>query len=269
MPVRPHHMNPTPHIPSRSTPATTKEAAMHNPSSTPTGTTRTQPRRRSLPTRRIAVLGAVGAAGLAFAACGGSSGASTATSAPASPSGSPSGSSTTPSTLPGASGTIAAVSASSLEVQNTESGQTTVNYTSSTVIRQITTTSASAVAVESHARLRLRRADLDRRERRHPAGSAHHGDDGVGLPQPVLQCPTMAPGQPCRAASTVERQQLHQPQSPRPSDADAFQTAVGRRLRRRAASVERPVRSPFRVAGCIVTVAERSRESKSRQRRSQ
>jgi len=122
---------------------------MHNPSSTPTGTTRTQPRRRSLPTRRIAVLGAVGAAGLAFAACGGSSGASTATSAPASPSGSPSGSSTTPSTLPGASGTIAAVSASSLEVQNTESGQTTVNYTSSTVIRQITTTSASAVTVGS------------------------------------------------------------------------------------------------------------------------
>ncbi|MGA2835605.1 MAG: hypothetical protein ABSF84_03310 [Acidimicrobiales bacterium] len=95
--------------------------------------------------RRIAALSAVGVVALAFAACGGSSAAST-TPTTATPT---TGSETTPTSLPGASGTIAAVNGTSLEVQNAESGQTTVNYTASTTIRQITTTSASAVTVGS------------------------------------------------------------------------------------------------------------------------
>ncbi len=139
--------SPTTQNPSRPEPQTTKEAAMHLPTTTPNGTSPAPRRRPSLAGRRLATLGVVATAGLAFAACGGSSGASTATSAPASPS--DSGSSTTPSTLPGASGTIAAVNGSSLEVQNAQSGQTTVNYTSTTTIRQISSTSASAVTVGS------------------------------------------------------------------------------------------------------------------------
>ena len=102
-------------------------------------------RSRALRMRQFVTLGAVGAAGIAFAACGGSSGASSApsTSAPAA------GSSTPPTSLPGANGTIASITGSSLEVQNAQTGQTTVNYTSSTTIRQIATTSLSAVTVGS------------------------------------------------------------------------------------------------------------------------
>ncbi len=122
---------------------------MHNDHTRNPGTTPAHLRQRGMRVRQLAVLGAVGAAGLAFAACGGSSAASTTSSTAGATSGSSSGSSTPPSTLPGASGTIAAVAATSLEVQNTQTGQTTVNYTSSTTIHQITTTTASAVTVGS------------------------------------------------------------------------------------------------------------------------
>ncbi|MGD0880203.1 MAG: hypothetical protein ABSB09_01355 [Acidimicrobiales bacterium] len=96
--------------------------------------------------RRIAALSAVGVVALAFAACGGSSAASTTTTTAAAPT---TGSETTPTSIPGASGTIAAINGTSLEVQNTQTGQTTVNYTSATTIRQITTTTASGVTVGS------------------------------------------------------------------------------------------------------------------------
>ena len=100
--------------------------------------------------RRLAVLGAVGAAGLAFAACGGSSGASTGSTAPrGNGSGGSAGSSTTPSSLPGASGTIASVSGATIEVQNDQTGQTTVTYTPTTTIRQTSATTAAAVTVGS------------------------------------------------------------------------------------------------------------------------
>ncbi len=100
-------------------------------------------------TRRVAALSVVGAAGLAFAACGGSSGASTTPTTAAPSPGSPSGSSAPRTTLPGASGTIAAVDGTTLEVQNSESGQTAVTYTPTTTIRQISTTTAASVVVGS------------------------------------------------------------------------------------------------------------------------
>lgn len=90
---------------------------------------------------RAATFSAIGIAGLAFAACGGSSGASTTSTS------SPTHASTTPSTLPGASGTIAAVNGTTLEVQNATTGQTAVTYSPSTTIRQISDTSVTAVTV--------------------------------------------------------------------------------------------------------------------------
>ena len=47
--------------------------------------------------------------------------------------------------VPSASGTIATVTGTSMEAQNPESGQTTVNWTSSTSFSQTTSASASAV----------------------------------------------------------------------------------------------------------------------------
>ena len=128
-----------------SRPESTKEVPMTTQSHTASDTT-AQGHHRSGRLRRLANLGAIGAAGIVFAACGGSSGASsTSTTAPAAGA----GTSTPPSTVPGANGTIAAVTGTSLEVQNTQTGQTTVNYTSTTVIRQITSTTLSAVTVGS------------------------------------------------------------------------------------------------------------------------
>jgi len=99
-------------------------------------------RPRTLRMRHLTTLGVVATAGIAFAACGGSSGASsTSTTAPTA------NASTTPRTVPGANGTIAAVTGTSLEVQNTQTGQTTVNYTPTTTIRQISPTTLSAVTV--------------------------------------------------------------------------------------------------------------------------
>ncbi len=129
-------------------PESVKEETMHNDHQTTTDapTSRRSPGRRRL--SQLAVLGTVGVAGIAFAACGGSSAASSTSS---SSTGSPAskGASTTPTSLPGASGTIAAVNGATFEVQNTESGQTTVTYTPSTTIHQTTTTTAAAVTVGS------------------------------------------------------------------------------------------------------------------------
>ncbi len=108
-------------------------------------TARTPRSLRTWRTPRLAALAALAAVGLASAACGGSSGASSTTSTSA-PTG---GGSTTPSTLPGASGTIASVSGTTLQVQNASTGQTAVIYTSSTTIRQVTVASPSAVTVGS------------------------------------------------------------------------------------------------------------------------
>ena len=123
---------------------TTKEATMHDHN--PTTTTGPAPAAsRRTRSRTVAALSVVGVAGLAFAACGGSSGASTTPTTAARPSGS-----TAPrTTLPGATGTIAAVNGTTLEVQNTQTGQTTVAYTPTTTIRQISTTSAATVVVGS------------------------------------------------------------------------------------------------------------------------
>ena len=96
--------------------------------------------------RQLATLGVIASAGIAFAACGGSSGASSTTTTAPSTAAAGGNSSTTPSSLPGANGTIAAVTGTSLEVQNTETGQTTVNYTPTTTIRQTTSTTLSAVS---------------------------------------------------------------------------------------------------------------------------
>lgn len=99
--------------------------------------------------RRVAVAAVVILGGLALAACS-SSGASTTTTTD--PSGG--GSSGAPGgfggggsggrQIPGASGTIASVSGSSMEVQGSDS-QTTVTYTSSTTINETVSSSASSI----------------------------------------------------------------------------------------------------------------------------
>lgn len=100
--------------------------------------------RRSQLTRRLVALGAVGAVGIAAAACGGSSVAST-----TQPSTAPSGGARTPGSVPGASGTIAAVNGATLQVQNAQTGQVAVTYSPTTVIRQTTTATVAAVTVGS------------------------------------------------------------------------------------------------------------------------
>jgi hypothetical protein len=99
---------------------------------------------RSQSARLVLLAGAV-AVGLA--ACGGGASATPSASA------SSSGKSTTPTTgaapqaRPGASGQVASVSGSTLEVQNPQVGQTTVTLTSSTTITQLVMASASALSV--------------------------------------------------------------------------------------------------------------------------
>ncbi len=82
-----------------------------------------------------AALAALGSAGPAFAASSGGSGAPN----PGAGGGQ----------FPGASGTIAAISGMSLEVQNAQTGQTTVTYTPTTTFQQTVKVNASAVTVGS------------------------------------------------------------------------------------------------------------------------
>jgi hypothetical protein len=83
---------------------------------------------------RLGVL--VGALGLAVAACGGSSSTS---SGAAAPSANP--------VPPGTTGTIAAVAATSIEVQNPRTGQVTVDFSGSTAITRTATASAADLVV--------------------------------------------------------------------------------------------------------------------------
>ncbi len=100
-------------------------------------------RRPSRRVRRTLTLSVVGTAA-ALATLAGT------TPAFAAPSG---GSTSTPAgaggRFPGANGTIAAISGTSLEVQNPQTGQTTVTYTPSTAFQQTIKANASAVTVGS------------------------------------------------------------------------------------------------------------------------
>jgi hypothetical protein len=111
----------------------------------------TQPRPGRL--RRALALSALGVAGVAIAACGSSSSASTPTTTAPSATGAPGGAAGAGGgggrQFPGASGTIAAINGTSLEVQNPTTGQTTVSYSSATTFQQTTATTASAVTVGS------------------------------------------------------------------------------------------------------------------------
>lgn len=99
---------------------------------------RTQNRATSS-SRRLAMVVATGVLAGMLVACG-SSGGSTAGSKAAT-------TTTTTPGPPGAAGTVAALSASSMEVQNPQSGQVTVNWTSSTAFTRAQTANAAAVAV--------------------------------------------------------------------------------------------------------------------------
>jgi len=109
--------------------------------------------RRPVRGRRMLALAALAALAALLAACGSSSASTTTTTSGSTTSGSGSGAGSNGSgsgrQFPGASGTIATVNGTSMEVQNPSSGQTTVNYTPSTTFRQIVSSNASAVTVGS------------------------------------------------------------------------------------------------------------------------
>src|SRR5664280_2644758 len=125
-------------------------AAMATPAAPSADRTSRRRTGRPVTVRRLLVLSALGAAGVAMAACGSSSASTPASSStPTTSRGSSASGSTTPRQFPGTSGTIAAINGTSLEVQNPTTGQVTVNYTSTTTFRQTVTASASAVTVGS------------------------------------------------------------------------------------------------------------------------
>jgi hypothetical protein len=97
--------------------------------------------------RRIPALAGLGLAALAVTACG-SAGASSGSTAVPAASASPTPA-TAPAAAPGAAGTVAAVSGSTMEVQNPASGQVTVTFTSSTPITETVTAAAKDVTVGS------------------------------------------------------------------------------------------------------------------------
>ena len=99
--------------------------------------------------RRVSALTVLGVAALILAACGSSSSASTTSSTPSTSASDGTGASATQRQVPGASGTIAAINGTSLEVQNASSGQTTVTYTSTTSFKQTVSATAADVTVGS------------------------------------------------------------------------------------------------------------------------
>jgi len=107
--------------------------------------------RWNTPLRRAVALSALGVAAVTLAACGSSSSASTTstTKAPASAGRGSGGAGAGGGARPGTSGTIAAINGASLEVQSPTTGQTTVNYTSTTTFDQTVTTTAASVTVGS------------------------------------------------------------------------------------------------------------------------
>jgi hypothetical protein len=104
---------------------------------------------RTRPTRRILALAALGVAAVTLAACGSSSSASTTSTTKAKAAGGGRGRFGAGGARPGTSGTIAAITGTSLEVQNPTTGQTTVTYTSATTFDQTVSAAASGVTVGS------------------------------------------------------------------------------------------------------------------------
>ena len=88
-------------------------------------------------------------AAVTLAACGSSSSASTTSTTKAKAAGGGRGGFGAGGARPGTSGTIAAITGTSLEVQNPTTGQTTVTYTSATTFDQTVSAAASGVTVGS------------------------------------------------------------------------------------------------------------------------
>jgi hypothetical protein len=109
-------------------------------------TSRTSAARRSWPRRWIPALAGLGLIAPAVIACGSS--ASTPAPAPAAPSSSPAPASSA-AAFPGVVGTAAAVSGSSIEVQNPTTGQVTVTFTATTPITETVAVTSKDVAVGS------------------------------------------------------------------------------------------------------------------------
>jgi hypothetical protein len=105
---------------------------------------------RSIPRLRLSVPVLMAGAALtaALAGCGGSSsstaGAATTTTSPPTSSAPAAGAGTR--TFPGASGSVAAITGSSMEVQNPQSGQVTVSWTKSTAFSETVKLPATSVA---------------------------------------------------------------------------------------------------------------------------
>ena len=104
--------------------------------------TRRKMRRKRGPALRAGVITALAALALLAAACGSSASAPASAHVSSNPS---SASVSTRPTTPSASGTVAAITATSMEVQNPQTGQVTVGWTSSTVFTQTETASLAAV----------------------------------------------------------------------------------------------------------------------------
>lgn len=103
-----------------------------------------RPGRRHPGVSRAVAIAALATAAATLAACGSSSSAST-TSSTAAPHGTGATGGGGGRQFPGASGTIAAVNGTSLEVQNPTTGQTTVTYTTATTFEQTVAASAADV----------------------------------------------------------------------------------------------------------------------------
>jgi hypothetical protein len=115
--------------------------AMSAQRSVPVPSDRPAPRRPSLARPGLALL--TGALALTLAACGGGSTTPAASSPTSTHAARPSGANTPPGTF----GTAAAVAATSLEVQNQQSGQVTVNFTAATKFTNTVTSTLAAVKV--------------------------------------------------------------------------------------------------------------------------
>jgi hypothetical protein len=108
-----------------------------------------RPLPRRLATRHLGIgAAALIVAAIVLAACGSASSAPT-TSSSAPPTSSTPGATRGGGAAPGASGTIASVSGSSMEVQNPTTGQTTVDYSATTAFSQTVPGSAASLTVGS------------------------------------------------------------------------------------------------------------------------
>jgi len=99
--------------------------------------------------RQLVGLPVLAACAIALAACGGGSSTTSATTKTGGAAPTTGPAATGGRTIPGAFGTLAAIDGTSLEVQNPESGQTTVTYTPTTAFSQTVTASLADVTVGS------------------------------------------------------------------------------------------------------------------------